>query len=94
LILFLLEIPLEAITNDYMMSEEELQPEMESRLVEIRSIGLTEDFAHCPKNWIEEIDRHLKEKYGDVKGYFQVIGFGEEDQARLLANLKVEKESW
>lgn len=70
------------------MSEEELQPEMESRLVEIKSIGLTEDFARCPKHWITEMDGYLKEKYGGVKEYCRTIGFEEEDQKNLLANLK------
>lgn len=56
--------------------------------MEIKSIGLTEDFARCPKDWVTEMDRYLREKYGGVKGYFQVIEFGEEDQKKLLANLK------
>jgi protein-tyrosine phosphatase len=84
----LLEIPLDAISNDYVLSEDELQPEMEARLVEIKSIGLTEEFARCPKDWIKEMDRYLTEKYGGVRAYFQVIGFGEEDQEKLIDNLK------
>lgn len=79
---------MDAITTDYTMSEAELEPEMEARLVEIKSIGLTEDFARCPKDWIKEMDTHLREKYGGVKAYFQVIGFNEEDQQRLIDSLK------
>lgn len=76
------------MATDYTMSEEELQPEMEARIVEIKSIGLTEDFARCPKDWIKEMDKFLREKYGGVKAYFEVIGFTEEDQQRLIVGLK------
>jgi hypothetical protein len=84
----LLEIPLDAITNDYTKSEEELQPEMEARMAEIRSIGLTEEFARCPKDWISEMDRYLREKYGGVRGYCELIGFNEKDQEKLIHNLR------
>jgi Tyrosine phosphatase family len=84
----LLEIHLDAILNDYAMSEEELQPEMEARLVEMKSIGLTEDFARCPKDWIKEMNGYVEEKYGGVRAYFQVIGFSEEDQQKLIDNLR------
>jgi protein-tyrosine phosphatase len=70
------------------MSEEELRPEMEARLVEIKSIGLTEDFARCPKDWISEMHRYLREKYGGVREYFKVIGFDEKEQEKLIEILK------
>jgi len=89
MILFLLEVPIAVMTQDYIMSEEELLPERESRLVEIRSIGLTDDFAGCPKDWIEKMDEHLQEKYGGVKEYCKSIGFEEEEQAELIRLLKV-----
>ena len=88
MILFLLEVPIAAMANDYVISEAELLPERESRLVEIRSIGLTDDFAGCPKNWIEKMDEHLQEKYGGVKEYCKTIGFTEEEQAELIELLK------
>lgn len=88
LILFLLEIPIDAITNDYMMSEKELEPEIEARIMEIKSIGLTEDFAHCDENWVREMDGYLQEKYGGVRAYLEVIGFSEEDQEKLVDKLK------
>lgn len=70
------------------MSEEKLLPEKESRMVEIKSIGLTEDFAGCPKDWIENMHRHLEDKYGGVKEYCNKIGFGEEEQEKLVELLK------
>jgi protein-tyrosine phosphatase len=87
LILFLLDIPLSAITDDYCMSEEELLPEKENRMVEILSIGLTEEFASCPKDWVEKMDEYIREKYGGVKEYCHVIGFGDQEQESLLLNL-------
>lgn len=89
LVLFLLHVPIAAIEGDYVRSEEELAPERESRLQEIRSIGLTEDFAGCPRDWIERMDGHLRERYGGVERYCEGIGFGEEEQEILRGILKV-----
>ncbi|KAF8862808.1 hypothetical protein BDZ45DRAFT_767552 [Acephala macrosclerotiorum] len=88
LILFLLRIPDEAITKDYVMSEKELLPEKEERMKEISSIGLTEDFAGCPSDWIEKMDRYLNEKYGSVEKYCESIGLtkGELEDLRMVLN--------
>lgn len=84
LLLLMLNTPLDAITHDYVMSEKELEPERESRLKEIRSIGLTEDFAGCPRDWIQCMDRHLEEKYGGLQAYLRRIGVREEQEAELV----------
>lgn len=89
LILLLVQIPIPAITYDYILSESELFPERESRLVEIRSIGLTEDFAGCPKEWVEEMEKHLEEKYGGVRKYCRGIGFREVEEERLINGLTI-----
>lgn len=83
-LLLLLEIPVEAISKDYVMSEEQLLPEKESRMKEIRSIGLDENFAKCPVDWCEKMEEHLKVKHGGVKGYCRSIGFSEQDEERLV----------
>jgi protein tyrosine/serine phosphatase len=88
LILSLLEVPNEAISHDYILSESELLPERESRMKEIRSIGLTEDFAGCPADWIGKMEWHLEEKYGGVRGYCRGIGFGDEEMDKLVGLLK------
>lgn len=90
LLLFLLAIRKDAIAFDYCMSEEELLPERESRLKEIRSIGLTEDFAGCPPDWIEKMEKHLDEKYEGVRKYCRSIGFSEEDEECLLKQLRAD----
>jgi len=88
LILLLLKVPTKAITFDYRMSETELLPEKESRLKEIREIGLSDEFANCPEDWIEKVELYLLEKYGGVRNYCRKIGFGEEDEERLVGILK------
>jgi len=88
LLLFLLEIPIKAIEHDYIMSEEELLPEKEARMEEIRSIGLTEEFAGCPADWIEKMDNYLREKYAGVQMYMRLIGFKQEDEDRMVGILK------
>jgi len=88
LLLSLLGVKVNAITEDYVMSEEELLPERESRMKEIKSIGLTEDFAGCPADWVEKMDQHLQEKYGGVQKYCRSIGFEEDEEDKLLSILK------
>ncbi|KAL3428321.1 tyrosine/serine protein phosphatase [Phlyctema vagabunda] len=89
LILFILEIPIEAISQDYCLSEPELLPERESRLTEIRAIGLSDDFAGCPSDWITKMQEHLQEKYGGIKKYCNEIGFTDDEQQRLREVLLV-----
>jgi len=89
LILLLLDIPVAAISNDYLRSEAELLPEKEERLKEIRSIGLSDEFVGCPPEWCEKMEEHLREKYGGVKAYCESIGFKEEEQAELVRILCV-----
>jgi protein-tyrosine phosphatase len=84
IILLLLDVPMKAITADYVKSEPELLPEREERMKEITSIGLTEDFAGCPKDWCEKTGEFLEEKFGGVKMYCDGIGFGESEQRQLV----------
>ncbi len=51
---------------------------------EISSIGLTEEFACCPNDWIENMELYLREKYGGVAEYCEAIGFEREAQERLV----------
>jgi protein-tyrosine phosphatase len=88
LILLMLSVPVPAISHDYCMSEGELKSEKESRMVEIRSIGLTEDFAGCPTDFIEKMEEHLNEKYEGVREYCRSIGFTKKDEEVLLAILR------
>lgn len=88
LVLLLLKVPSKAITYDYRLSESELLPERESRLKEIHEIGLSDSFADCPEDWIEKVQGHLEERYGGVRKYCRNIGFGEEEEEKLVEILK------
>jgi protein-tyrosine phosphatase len=88
LILLLLGVPLDVITYDYCLSESELLPEQESRLQEIKEIGLTEDFAKTPGNWIPELHQYLERKYGGVRSYLSSIGVDGKMQGRVVDLLR------
>jgi protein-tyrosine phosphatase len=88
LVLLLLGMPLEAITYDYCLSESELFPEQESRLREIKEIGLTEEFAQTPKNWIPELHQYLEQEYGGVRSYLSSIGVDGKTQNRVVDVLR------
>lgn len=65
-------------------------PEKELRLAEIREIGLSDDFAGCPGDWIEKLEEYLKVRYGGVRGYLRTIGVGEEVLDRVEGALRGE----
>lgn len=71
------------------MSEEKLLPERESRLKEIHEIGLSDDFAGCPVDFIEKIHEYLENTYGGVGDYLTTIGFTEDERTALAKELKV-----
>lgn len=77
----------QAIEADYIVSEAELQVEMESRLREIRSIGLTEEFAGCPPGWTHKMIEHINEHYGSVEEYLLRCGVTKETQNKVKSIL-------
>ncbi|KAI9812647.1 MAG: hypothetical protein M1832_000367 [Thelocarpon impressellum] len=87
LVLLLLRVPLPAVTADYLLSETALLPERESRLAEIHEIGLTEEFADCHEDWVEEMHDHLARRYGGVAAYLARIGVGRDMQEAVKQNL-------
>lgn len=74
LTLLLLDVPVEAITADYMASERELEVERESRMKEITSIGLGEEFAGCPSAFVGAMKSYLDGKWGGVEEYLEDCG--------------------
>lgn len=74
LVLLLLEVDVEAITADYVVSERELEVARESRMKEIRSIGLGEEFAGCPQGFVGAMKAYLDGKWGGVEGYLDGCG--------------------
>jgi len=76
-----------AIEKDYIVSEAELQVEMESRLREIRSIGLAEEFAGCPPDWARKMMEHIDERYGGVDEYLLRCGVTKDTQNKVKSIL-------
>ena len=62
LVLLLCGVTQDAMSQDYVMTEKELEPENEERLKEIKKVGLDESFAGCPEGFVEKIMQHLKER--------------------------------
>lgn len=80
----------DAIERDYVVSEAELRVEMESRLKEIRSISLTDEFAGCPPGWARKMIEHINEHYGGIEEYLLRCGVTEETQNKVK-NILVKK---
>ncbi|KAI9885900.1 MAG: DNA repair protein rad50 [Watsoniomyces obsoletus] len=94
LVLFLLKVPLDAIRHDYGLSGLELRVERDERVQEIREIGLTDEFADAPSDWIDRIHEHIQQRYMSVSAYLESVGVGLDTQQRvrqLLLNQPVPK---
>jgi len=78
LVLFLLDVDSECIYLDYMLSESELASEKESRMKELASIGLTEQFAVCPRDLVSSVQAHINKKYGSTQKYLDSAGVSKE----------------
>lgn len=87
LLLLLLDVPLQAISADYLASERFLQPEKESRMAEIRQVGLSEDFAGCPPTFVADLCHHINETYGSLQAYLEHIGVDRAMQEKIRENL-------
>ena len=87
LLLLLLDVPLGAISADYMASEKELESERESRMEELRRLGLGEEFASCPAGFVQEIAEHIRDVYGGVQGYLRRIGVEKRTQDIIKRNM-------
>lgn len=88
LILILLEIPINAIHEDYMLSQKELQPERPQRLAEIRSIGLPDSFADCEPTWVSSVAEKIEQKHGGIANYLQQCGVDHEKQEAIRLRLR------
>ena len=74
LALMLLTTPQPAIQVDYMRTTAELMAEREEKLLEIHSIGLTDEFADCDPNLVGIVESHILEKYGGIEEYLEHCG--------------------
>ncbi|KAI1391178.1 tyrosine/serine protein phosphatase [Hypoxylon trugodes] len=84
LALMTLGVPTDAIAHDYLLSQEGLKVEQESRLVEIREIGLSAEWASTPPDFVERLEDHLRTKYGGINGFLSSVEFGDDERKRLV----------
>ncbi|RMY57910.1 hypothetical protein D0865_02898 [Hortaea werneckii] len=82
LVLMLLGVPIDAINEDYMLSEKELAPEKEEKVQEIMSIGLPASFADCPASWVGRVTEALNERHGGIEQYLESCGVSMAQQGR------------
>ena len=87
LLLLLLNTPLQAISADYLASERELLPEMESRMVEISEVGLSDDFAGCPAAFVADLSDHINKNYNSLQEYLELAGVDRMVQEKIVENL-------
>lgn len=83
LVLLLCGVDIDAISDDYRMSEAELKPEFEDRMKEIASIGLDESFAGCPKSFVCDIAQFIQEEFGGVERYLSSIGVQQQQISQI-----------
>ncbi|KAF1949632.1 hypothetical protein CC80DRAFT_555205 [Byssothecium circinans] len=90
LLLFLLDVDIDAIEKDYLLSEPELEAEKAERIKEIASIGLSERFACCPREVVRSVHAHLESRYGGVEKYLQATGVTREMMESIKRFLQAE----
>ncbi|KXT00950.1 hypothetical protein AC578_8184 [Pseudocercospora eumusae] len=73
LVLLLLGVDQNAIEKDYLMSIEGLAADREQRLQSVRSIGLSEEFAGCPQDWVEKVSGYIQDE-GGAEEYLKSCG--------------------
>ncbi|KAI9800599.1 MAG: hypothetical protein M1833_003257 [Piccolia ochrophora] len=88
LVLLLLGVAEDAISQDYMLSQDELKADREDRRREMSEIGLTEDFLGCPPDWVGQMRKYLDDNYGGPKKYLAAIGVAEETQRAIKSILR------
>lgn len=87
LVLLICQVPIEAIQYDYHLSDEKLLSEEQARLVEIRQMGLGDDFAKTAPGFVRGIVDHLESRHGGLAKYLDSIGFAGDKRASLREKL-------
>ncbi|KAK0626860.1 protein-tyrosine phosphatase-like protein [Immersiella caudata] len=85
LVLLILGVPPDVIDYDYRLSDEALfaDPENESRIAEIKEIGLTDDWGETSQVLVTRTIQHLDSRYGGIDYYLDGIGFDDAKRVRL-----------
>jgi protein-tyrosine phosphatase len=83
LLLLLLNVPVDAIQYDYMLTDRGLITEREEKVKEVASIGLKENFADCDPDLVQSVIKHIKDKYGSPQKYLLQIGVSKDQQSNI-----------
>lgn len=89
LVLLICDVPVDAIEYDYELTDEKLVEERDDRLVEIREMGLSEEFGRTVQGFVRGVKGHLDEEHGGLDKYLDRNGFGEEERRAVREKLLV-----
>ncbi|KAK4458868.1 putative tyrosine/serine protein phosphatase, partial [Cladorrhinum samala] len=87
LALLILNVPEPAVSHDYHLTDQELLPDREDRLAEIREIGLPDSFAETSPELVRHVVDYLEANYGGLEAYLDKIGFGEMHRNQLRESM-------
>ena len=79
----LLEVPLEAIQEDYLHSEKELEDIQAETESDFNSKGMPKSFAGCDPAVVPGVIDWLKLHYGGIGGFLKSIGVDQDSQDRI-----------
>jgi protein-tyrosine phosphatase len=79
----ILGVPKGAIERDYSLTDAALVSDRHDRVLEIRELGLTDDWADTHPDMISAVQDHVHSKYGGLDAYLDHIGFGETDRSNV-----------
>ncbi|KAI1335186.1 tyrosine/serine protein phosphatase [Xylariaceae sp. FL0016] len=87
LVLLALDVPVEAVAHDYMLSQAELEGERAERVAEMQEMGLTAEWGDCAEGFVESVKEYVDERYGGINAYLDSIGFASMERKRLVEAL-------
>jgi protein-tyrosine phosphatase len=83
MLLMLLGTETSAIHHDYMLSAPELLMERDSKLKEVHSIGLPDEFADCDPQLVALVNTHICERFGSIENYLESCGVQKSTQHKV-----------
>ncbi|PMB67944.1 hypothetical protein BM221_006119 [Beauveria bassiana] len=85
----ILDVPMDAIEYDYLLTDSGLAREREQLIKEVTSVGLTEAWAYTDRGMMAGLKKHLDDEYGGLDAYLDSIGFHQGRRALVRETLLV-----
>ncbi|KAF7722182.1 hypothetical protein EC973_003562 [Apophysomyces ossiformis] len=76
-------VPRDIIVRDYALTQLGLNPIRSAMLEEVKSAGLSEEFANALPESINQFLDFLTETYGSVEAYLDIVGFDKDKRDRV-----------